>query len=171
MSCTIYLVRHGIAGPPPAGMSDGDRRLTAEGERKMRRAALGLKRLAVAPDVVLSSPLTRAERTAALVIEALAPDLPLEIYAPLAPGHSAAEILHGLHPYRAARQLMLVGHQPGMGELASHLLTASSQVVPLEFKKGGVAAIGVGGLPPRAAGVLEWLMTPKQLRAIGRAKR
>jgi len=38
--------------------------------------------------------------------------------------------------------------------------------VPLPFKKAGVAAIALGAIPPRAPGVLEWFLTPGQLRAI-----
>ena len=168
MSCTIYLVRHAIAGVAPAGMSDADRCLTRDGERKMRRAAIGLKRLGVRPDVLLSSPLRRAEETAAVVASVLAPDLPVEIYPSLAPGHDAVDVLKGLHAYRAARALILVGHQPDLGQLASHLLTGSTTLAQLPFKKGGVAAVQVASLPPRGTGSLLWFMTPKQLRTIER---
>jgi phosphohistidine phosphatase len=167
MTCVIYLVRHGIAGPAPAGMSDNDRALTPDGKRSMQRIAAGLKRLGVAPDVVLSSPLRRAEETAAVVTNTLARQLHVEIYPLLAPGHEAVEVLKGLRPHRAARELVLVGHQPDLGLLASHLLTQSSNLVPLPFKKGAVAAIQVAAIPPRAPGVLMWFMTPKQLRAVG----
>ncbi len=163
----IYLMRHGIAGPAPAGMGNGDRRLTADGKRKMRRVARGLKRLGVVPDAVLSSPLRRAEETAAVVAGLRDPKLTVEIYPLLAPGHEPAEVLKGLRHCRTARELILVGHQPDLGLLASHLLTAGSSVVPLPFKKGGVAAIRVGSIPPRSSGTLMWFMTPKQLRALG----
>ncbi len=168
MVWTIYLVRHGIAGPPPPGMSDGDRHLTPDGERRMRRVAAGLKRLGVTPGVVLSSPLRRAEETAAVLVGTLVPRLAVEIYPRLAPGHTAAEVLSGLHHHRGTHELMLVGHQPDLGQLASHLLTGSSSLAPLPLKKGGVAAIQVTSLPPRAVGALLWFLTPKQLRAIGR---
>ncbi len=167
MTCTIYLVRHGIAGIAPAGMSDNDRALTPDGKVKIRRMAAGLKRLGVAPDVVLSSPLRRAEQTAAVMTKTLARQLRVEIYPLLAPGHEAAEVLRGLRPHRAARELVMVGHQPDLGQLASYLLTRSSNLVALPFKKGGVAAIQVATIPPRASGVLMWFMTPKQLRAVG----
>jgi phosphohistidine phosphatase len=170
MQCTLYLVRHGIAGPVTAGMSDRERALTSEGERKMRRVALGLKRLGVAPEVILSSPLRRAEETATILAAALAPARGVVRYPSLAPGQGTADVLAALHPYRAARSLMLVGHQPDLGELASHLLTGSSTLVPLVFKKGGAAAIAVGTLPPRTDGVLLWFLTPGQLRAIGRGR-
>jgi phosphohistidine phosphatase len=166
MSCTLYLVRHAIAEVAGAGMSDGDRRLTAEGVKRMRRAADGLGRLGIVPDVVLSSPLQRAEETAAILVSVLAPKLPVEVYPPLAPGHAAEELLRGLHRYRSARHLFLVGHQPDLGDLASYLLTGSPALAPLPFKKGAVAAIEVGSLPPKAAGSLLWFLTPRHLRAM-----
>jgi len=171
MSCTLYLVRHGIADDPTDGMSDADRALTSAGARKMTSAARGLRQLGIVPDLVLSSPLRRAEETAALLARVLVPKRTVEIYPPLAPGHTTAEIIKGLHAYRRARNVVLVGHQPGLGDLASHLLTGSDSLLPLPFKKGGAAAIEVDALPPRAAGALAWFVTPKQLRAMGRGGR
>jgi len=166
MSCTLYLVRHGIAEDAAAGTDDKDRALTSEGTRKMTRAAIGLKRLGIAPDVILSSPLRRAHETAALLAEAILPNRAIEIYEPLAPGTAAEELMRGLRSHRAVHHLMLVGHQPDLGELASHLLTGSVTLVPLPFKKGAVAAIDVPALPPRASGLLLWFLTSKQLGAI-----
>jgi phosphohistidine phosphatase len=171
MSRTIYLVRHAIAALASADTHDSDRPLTAEGTRKMTRAALGLKRLGVVPDIVLSSPLRRAQETAALLASTLASDLAVEIYRPLAPGTAPAELLRSLRPYRTVQHVMLVGHQPDIGGLASHLLTGSAGLAPLPFKKGAVAAIEVASLPPRANGVLRWFLTPKQLRAIAGTRR
>jgi phosphohistidine phosphatase len=171
MSCTLYLVRHGIAQEAPAGMSDADRALTADGARKMTRIAAGLRRLGVAPDVVLASPLRRAEETASLLAAALAPDRPVEIYPALAPGHAAAELVRGLQAYRQARRIVLVGHQPDMGQLASFVVSGSTSIAAMPFKKGGVAAIRVASLSRHPSGVLEWFLTPKQLRLIGRHAR
>ena len=171
MSHTIYIMRHGIAEDISGDGTDASRRLTAEGERKTKRAAIGLKRMGIALDAILSSPLSRAEGTARLVASVLQPDLRVEIYPLLAPGNTAADVVQGLRAYRDARHLMLVGHQPGLGELASLLLSKAPRVTPLPFGKCGVAAIAVESLPPRAAGVLEWFMTPKQLRSLGRRSR
>ena len=167
MSCTIYLVRHAIAADASADTPDSERALTAEGTRKMTRAAIGLKHLGIVPDAVLSSPLRRAQETAAVVAATLASELAVEIYQPLAPGTAPAELVRGLRSYRTVRHLMLVGHQPDLGELASYLLTGSAGLVPLPFKKGAVAAIEVSSLPPRANGVLLWFLTAKQLGAVG----
>jgi phosphohistidine phosphatase len=172
MSCTIYLVRHGIAALASADTHDADRALTAAGTRKMTQAAMGLHRLGIVPDVILSSPLRRAQETATVLASTLGRELTVEIYQPLSPGGAAAELLGGLQPYRSAHHLMLVGHQPDLGELASHLLTGAPEVVPLPFKKGAIAAIEVATVPPHGNGVLRWFLTPKQLRALAhRARR
>jgi phosphohistidine phosphatase len=168
MSCVIYLVRHGIAGPASATVSDANRSLTANGTRKMSRVAAGLKRLGIVPDAVLSSPLRRAEETATILTRVLAPQIEVEIYPPLAPGYAPADLLNGLTAHRRAHSVILVGHQPALGELASHLITGSTTLAVLPLKKGGVAAVRVAAMPPRASGLLEWFLTPKQLRAIGR---
>jgi phosphohistidine phosphatase len=167
MSRTIYLVRHGEAEPASGDGRDADRALTADGRRKMRGVGLGLKRLGVAPDTVLSSPLRRAEETAAELVKAMTLRPRIEIEPLLAPGHEPPEVLKGLRPHRAARELMLVGHEPDMGRLASYLLAPSAGLAGLPFKKGAVAAIGVEAIPPRSPGMLLWFMTAKQLRAVG----
>lgn len=170
MSTIIYLVRHGIAADPTAGMSDADRALTEEGVRKTERVAIGLQKMEVNPDVILSSPLRRAEETARLIADALVPASGVELYPALAGGFAAEEIVKGLRTHRRATQIMLVGHQPDLGSLASYLLTGTESLVPLPFKKAGVAAISVGSLPPRSAGLLEWYLNPAQLRAIASSR-
>ncbi|MBI1815647.1 MAG: phosphohistidine phosphatase SixA [Deltaproteobacteria bacterium] len=171
MNRYLYLVRHGIAETESATRHDADRCLTEAGSQRMRRAAAGLKRLGVIPDAVLTSPLRRAEQTALILVETLAPHLQLETMVPLAPGHEPKDVLRGLGAYRHARAVMLVGHEPSLGQFASHLLTGSAAILSLEFKKGAVIAIAVATLPPHAAGTLEWFLTPKQLRAVARRGR
>ena len=166
MSVLVYLMRHGIAAEPTPGMNDADRALTAEGVRKTTRVAVGLGKLGAKPDLILSSPLRRAEETARLVADVLTPHASVELYPALAGGFSAADVVKGLRPHRQARELLLVGHQPDLGDLASYLLTGSASLVPLPFKKAGVAAITLASVPPRSAGLLEWFLTPGQLRAI-----
>jgi phosphohistidine phosphatase len=169
MSAIIYLVRHGIAADAGPGMSDADRALTEDGVRKTNRVAVGLQHLGVKPDLILSSPLRRAEETARLLGDILAPKLRIELYPPLGGGFGAEDIVRGLRVHRQARELVLVGHQPDLGELASYMLTGSPNLTPLPFKKAGVAAIEVGSLPPRSAGTLQWFLTPGQLRDIAGA--
>lgn len=170
MSVVLYIMRHGIAADPAPGMSDADRALTAEGVRKTERAAVGLQRIGVKPDAILSSPLRRAEETARLVADVLTPNASIELFPPLAGGFAIEDLVKGLRPHRQAGELLLVGHQPDLGQLASYLITGAGNLALLPFKKAGVAAIELASLPPRSAGLLHWFLTPGQLRAIASSR-
>lgn len=165
MPHTLYLMRHGIAEDAGPGLSDAQRALTAEGVVKTRRVALGLAGLGVRPDVILASPLRRAAETAAIVAEILGP-AQVTNYPALAAGATPDAILDGLRPWRRSQQVLLVGHQPDLGALASYLLTGSAERTHLPFKKAAVAAIAIGDLPPTSVGTLEWFLPPTALRAI-----
>ena len=171
MSSRIHLVRHGIAGDAPAGMSDADRTLTPQGKHRMARIARGLRRLGVSPDIILTSPLKRAEETAELLAAGLASDAKVVVYPALAPGNAPADVVSGLRTYRGKKSIMLVGHEPDLGRLGSHLLTASPTLVMMPLKKGGVVSFEVATVPPRAHATLLWSLTPKQLRLMARHHR
>ena len=82
----------------------------------------------------------------------------------LQPGAKPREVLRALEPDARRASLALVGHEPGLGELAALLMGLKT---PPEFKKGGVARIDVAILPPSAgSGVLHWWLTPKILRTL-----
>jgi len=165
MAATLYLMRHGIAED---GLACGDaaRRLTDEGRHRVAEVAGGLARMGVLPDLILASPLVRAQETAAIVTAVLAPEREFETYEPLANDQEAAAMVAQLEPYRRFRTILLVGHQPSMGEFASQLLTGSPYAVSLPFKKGAVAAIAVGAVPPRAPGQLLWFAPPRLFRSL-----
>jgi phosphohistidine phosphatase len=167
MTCTFYLVRHALAEPTAPSGEDADRELSPEGLSKLRRAAHGLAWLGVVPTELRSSPYRRAQQTAAMLAAVLAPNLPVAPCPQLAPGHAPEEVIAAIAPGRALRTIMLVGHEPDMGRLASYLLTGLPESVPMPFKKGAVAALEVPSLQPRSLGRLLWFATPNQLRALG----
>jgi phosphohistidine phosphatase len=67
----IYLVRHGDAVPEEEAGSDRDRWLSPRGREAARVLGRLLREHAVAPDVILSSPLPRAMQTAELLAAGL----------------------------------------------------------------------------------------------------
>lgn len=162
---TLYLMRHGIA-EDDYDIADEDRQLTGEGRRKVETVAGGLATLGVKPDLVLASPLVRAQQTAAIVVAVLAPKLGVETCTGLRNGTEPEDLLAELAAHRGMQHVFLIGHQPSLGELASHLLTGSALIAPLPFKKAAVAAIGVGALPPRARGELRWFAPSRMLGGI-----
>jgi phosphohistidine phosphatase len=161
----LYLVRHAIAAERgPAWPDDAKRPLTHKGVARMRDVVRGLRALDVSVDLVATSPLVRAKQTAEILIDGLKPAPALTVLPALAPGVVPADIGAALAQLKKAQTLALVGHEPGLGELACWLIGAKA---PLPFKKGGVARIDLPHVSPAGAGQLVWLATPKMLRALG----
>jgi phosphohistidine phosphatase len=161
----LYLVRHAIAAERGDEWPDDTKRpLTSKGAARMREIAKGLRELNVTVDVVLTSPLVRAKQTAQLLVDALKPAPALAVVQALVPGTAAAQVGEALDQFRRSRRIAIVGHEPGIGELAAWLLGAKT---PIPFKKGGVCRIDVASLPPSGGAELVWMATPKMLRALG----
>jgi phosphohistidine phosphatase len=161
----LYLVRHAVAEERgPAWPDDAQRPLTADGARRWRRQAAGLAAIDARPDLILTSPFTRARQTADLLAAAFAKKPKVVELPALQPGARPRDVLRALEPDARRASVALVGHEPGLGELAALLIGFKT---PPEFKKGGVARIDVAILPPAAgSGVLHWWLTPKLLRAL-----
>jgi phosphohistidine phosphatase len=167
----LLLLRHAIAEDAADGQRDEERRLTGDGRRKLREVVEGMRALELPIDVILTSPLKRTRETAAVVAAGYElDDAVVHDTLALAPGGGAEEVFAALRAHTSADAVLLVGHQPDLGELASTLLVGTPGLVPLPFKKAGLAGISVASLPPRAAGTLEFFLTPGQLRRIGRAR-
>jgi phosphohistidine phosphatase len=164
----LYLVRHGIAEDlkPGSRRSDAERRLTAEGRRKTRAAAKGLRALGVKPGRIGTRPLVRARETAELLREALGHRRALDECAFLAESPETARVVSWLRGRKCAAA-MLVGHLPYLAETASELLTRS-RGLDLRFRRAAACCLSFDGPPAAGRGKLEWLLQPQHLRALAR---
>lgn len=153
-------MRHAIAAEPRAGAwpSDRERPLSEEGSALMRRAARGLSAAGVAFDRIYASPLLRARRTAEIVAEEQTGGAVVEVTNRLAPGLVQEELLDALSELRPASRVLLVGHEPDMGQLALALIGDPGGSA-IRFTPGTVARIDVAGIPPSAPGTLVWVLT------------
>jgi phosphohistidine phosphatase len=162
----LYLIRHGIAAERGENFPDDTKRpLTNEGVQKLRKEAKALVALDIALDVILTSPLVRARQTAELVAAAFRNPPPIVTMPSLAPGSAHNTIIEELSKQHRRHQIALVGHEPGIGELAGRLIGSRR---PLEFRKGAICRIDVAALPPAGPGQLRWFLTPRILRKIAK---
>ena len=152
----LYFLRHGAAEERAAGGTDRDRRLTAEGEAELRAAASIWRRIQLRPDIVISSPFPRAQRTAELACEGLGLDDGPVADERLAPGASWSSFAQALAEHPADRRVMLVGHEPDLSS-AVELLTGAASV---RLRKAGVACVEFYGVPEPGAGEIAWLLDP-----------
>jgi len=171
----LVLMRHGIAqelgevAPAPGEQwpRDADRALTDLGRRRVRKAALGLKKIGFRAHAIAHSDLVRARQTAELVAAAIAPrGTALEVTAALRPEADPAEFVRLLPQWRDRKSLLAVGHLPHLDRLVA-LLCGSGGRKLTEFGKAATLAIEVPA-SGRPAGVLRWYLPPKLLRRLGR---
>jgi len=160
----LYLVRHAIAAERGDEWPDDTKRpLTERGISRFREELEGLRTMDLAIDEVFTSPLVRARQTADLLVAALDPKPSLKVLDALAPGHSPSVVLSQLAKAAKRRRIALVGHEPGLGEFAAHIIGAPRA---LPFKKGGICRIDVAGLTTKRAGTLIWFIPPRVLRKL-----
>lgn len=165
----IYLMRHGIAvtGDSTNVSSDEERPLTPKGTKRTRQAVKGLTRLGPSIDKVLSSPLLRARQTADIVAEGLRLKDPVEEILELAPAGDLAKLLDRLAAYKECEGVLLVGHQPSLGNVASLLLSGSKEL-QIDFKKSGICCITLEISLAPGNSILNWMLAPKHLRTLAR---
>lgn len=159
----VVLIRHAAAVPRGTpGVLDDERPLTSSGKVKFRAAARGLARIMPRPNVLLTSPLPRAQETAEIAAQAFTSIEP-GIERALA-DESVDDILTALKAHPLDATVALVGHEPVLSSLLARML-GSGQAERLAFKKGGVAVVD---LPegPATPGRLIWFLDPHVLRTL-----
>ena len=164
----LLIVRHAIAYPRDAKRwpDDAERPLTAEGIRRARQAAAGLKRLVERPDVVLTSPLIRARDTAKVFSQAARWPEAVECDA-LAPQGQLDDVLEAVRRQgRKAECVAVVGHQPDLGRLLAHCLRGNARAEAFELKKSAVACLQFEGLTSAGRAMLTALFPPRALRRL-----
>jgi phosphohistidine phosphatase len=161
----LYILRHAIAVPRGTpGYPGDDRPLTEEGIAKMIEGAKGIKEIAGAFDLIVTSPLIRAYDTAKITAEVLRYENHIITTDYLLPGSPQRSLIKFLADYNHLEKILLVGHEPHLGYFASRLLGSDEMIV--EFKKGGICRIDIEELPVEKPGKLIFSTQPKQLRLI-----
>ena len=153
MAPQLWLLRHGEAVPHES-KPDADRELTARGERQSIAAGEALARLGVEFAACYTSPKIRARETARLACHALNIE-PVEEES-LADGFSRDDVMALLHAHPDER-VLVVGHEPSFSQVVMDFTGGR-----VDFKKGGVAAVRIGG----GSGELLVLLRPRELESL-----
>lgn len=158
---TLYVLRHAKSDWSDAGLTDFERPLNERGRKAAPKMGEFMRENGFAPDLIVSSPATRARETAEFVRKA---------------GHFDAEILFEPRIYEAGlgdlievvsnvenscEKLLIVGHNPGFEHLVGSLTgayqampTAALAVIELEIENWNEITRG---------GKLKDLFKPKEL--------
>lgn len=155
----IFLVRHADADAEiPEGLGDEARTLTAKARASALAHFTALADRVGQVNLVLTSPLARAVQTAQLFAVAHRHEGPLKAHRCLLPDMPVGtlEVLLNEH---VGQDLVLVGHQPSMGAMASHLL--GMQSFPKPVNPGTVIALE----RPNEGVVMDPTITPAPIPA------
>lgn len=161
----LLLLRHAKSSWEDAKLADHDRPLNSRGRATAGRIRAAMRELGLSPDLVLVSTATRTRQT----LEALEPwdDTPLiepmdALY--LATGPQLVAVLNGVA--ETVRSVMLVGHNPGMHDLAVSLAGSAHHArdarrMAEKFPTGALAEFAVPGpwhaLAPGGARLIRFL--------------
>ncbi len=126
----LIIWRHAEAEEAGADGDDMQRALTPRGQKQAARVAAWLDRQLPETARIISSPALRCEQTA------LALGRKFKLRNELAPEATAADILEVAQWPEAKQAVVVVGHQPVLGETIAQLLGLEQEGFPL--RKGAV---------------------------------
>jgi phosphohistidine phosphatase len=171
---TLWLLRHAKSDWGNHALSDFDRPLSRRGEAAAPRMGHYLAKAAPNPDLVLCSAANRTRQTWNLIAPCLPTPPPLEVIETLylADVDTLLKQIHATPP--ACTTLLIVGHNPGLQDLALGLCRTSQTdplrravahkfptcaLVRVTFQKRTWAKVTLG------SGKIAEFMTPKKLDA------
>lgn len=126
---TLFLVRHAKASTGNPALPDRDRPLNERGRSDAAGMGRRLAQRGVKPDLMLSSPALRALTTAEQLAKALGigrKDIVLVDRLYNALPDDLLAVIQGLGD--ETHRVMLVGHNPGLSELANHLASEITEM-------------------------------------------
>ncbi|TAN83620.1 MAG: histidine phosphatase family protein [Gallionella sp.] len=123
----LILWRHAEAAD---GAPDIARELTAKGRKQAEKMAAFLHRYLPDGSRILVSPTTRTQQTIAALTSHFT------LVPAIAPGASAQAVLHAARWPDAGGTVLVVGHQPTLGEVAAQLLGCNDY--PPGIRKGAL---------------------------------
>ena len=150
----VYLVQHGDAKREE---EDPSRPLSEKGIKDVKGVASHISRLNIGVEEVLHSGKLRAKQTAEIISEKLKIAKGISETDGLSPMDDANMWAERLN--KRTDTLMLVGHLPHLGKLASSLLCSKKERNFVAFKMGGIVCLKRDD----TGWSLQWMITPETL--------
>lgn len=128
---TLTILRHAKSSWSKAGLPDEERPLNPRGEKDAPVMAARINEAGIRPSLIMSSPAVRTWATAKIVARAIS--YPIEfLHREDALYLASLETLLDLFLWQdnAFNSVMVVGHNPGLTELANYLLPGVTDNIP-----------------------------------------
>ena len=168
----LFLIRHAKA-EPNVGRGDYERRLTGRGRDDAKRVAAALAARRVLPDILIHSGAARAKETAEIFAAAWRGKVELKEDAGLYDASLATLLAHTRALADEHKRVGLVGHNPGLGELAMALTVSGAEPevrrLAAKYPTGAVAVLDFSikrwEEVERNSAMLALYLTPAELEA------
>ena len=118
----VHLIRHAQAVEGSTGLPDEFRYLTCRGRKRFRQVAASLKKNGISPDIIITSPRIRAVQTAEILSGTIRFNGELKISPELSNSPDLVTLGNILRANSTAGELVIVGHEPSLGEIIRLLL-------------------------------------------------
>jgi len=151
----LYLCQHAKATPKEV---DPEQALSDQGRHDIERLNVFLDPLKIDVGPVWHSPKKRAVQTAQMISEILRVEDAVTVQEGLGPSDDVGAMAEKL--VKEKRNIMIVGHQPFVGKLASLLLSGSESAVRLGFTQGSMACLS---REDQGEWQLDWMVIPRLL--------
>jgi len=135
----LLLLRHAKAERAKPGERDRDRMLTTRGRADATVIGSHIARLGLVPDLVLVSPATRSEETWALVAPAFSPAPRVVKDERIYTGRK--RLISIIRETHDAQVLLIVGHNPGLHDVAVRLILEARERVNEKLPTSGLVVI------------------------------
>lgn len=156
---TLYLVQHGRNLPKD---QDPDQPLSPQGREETNRIARTAAKLDLSLGLIQHSPKTRARQTAEIFAEQLGPEQGLREREDI---KALDDVIPVAGELGQARDLMLVGHQPFMGRLATYLATGYQEPAVIAFQNGGIVCLDLDA--ESGSWYIRWTLLPSVIPQSG----
>jgi phosphohistidine phosphatase len=166
---TLYLLRHAKSSWADPALPDHERPLAPRGRRDGKRIARHLVRVGIKPELVLCSSAERTRETLKLIRPALAAKAAVRLEEQLYAA-SCDRLLERIRTLpEPVASVMLIGHNPGLHQLALVLASAGAELGRLEasFPTAALVTLVLPDTPwsrvSKADALLTAYVVPKQL--------
>jgi phosphohistidine phosphatase len=146
-------------GKPVPKEEDPDRPLSDQGKGDVGRMSEFLRESGLKVQEAYHSGKTRAKQTAEIMLSQLNPDVKAQERAGLSPLEDVKEIaslIKGAH-----KDLLIAGHLPHLGKLASLLIAGDEGIPVVSFQQGGVVCLEKD---EEGRWSLAWMLVPEIIR-------
>jgi phosphohistidine phosphatase len=151
----LYLVQHAKAA---SEQLDPQRPLTEEGHQEIQKVAAFVKPLDLSVDYLWHSGKKRAAQTSQILSDVVLINKTAIARDGLGPNDDVTALKQEL--LSAQCDIMIVGHQPFLGKLASLLLTGCRSADTIAFKQGGIVCLN---RLDNNQWQIEWMIIPELL--------